>query len=399
MEFRVLKNEKEELDFFRMSRQAWEPEKNTYDDIDLEKEKYRFPLQWQYGVFSKNDLLSAAVVMPMDQMINDTWLKSGGIANVVTKPEYRNKGMSKKLLLSLFKQMYEDGTVFSTLYPFKTSFYEKLGYAMSEEGVIYQFEVEQIKDFEVKNRSFKEVYEITDDIKQVYNKVSSKYNLLVKRNDFQWKIKKMGNYRYVCYDENKKPVGYVLLRFLKNVPYQSLIVDRPKTISVYELFWLDKETKKAIFSFLKTYRDQRKYFTFKYPVGENIIDYLETPFIRGRILHTMAMSRIIDVKKVLESIQYPLDDFVLTIKVFDNQCEWNNKTFEINSTNKKTVVKETKVNNPDLEISINHLTQLVLGFKTTEELREMEFIKISYKKRIVFNKIFPKKDTFLRDFY
>ena len=77
----------------------------------------------------ENDVSVAGLMCkPIMQNVRGTIKSMCGVAEVVTKPEARRQGYSKKLMILALKKMKEQGQIFSTLYPFRESFYEKLGY-------------------------------------------------------------------------------------------------------------------------------------------------------------------------------------------------------------------------------------------------------------------------------
>jgi predicted acetyltransferase len=61
---------------------------------------------------------------------------AGGIWGVVTLPATRRKGYSRQVLASLLSAEKDSGKVFSNLYPFRESFYERLGYVTQPSPII-----------------------------------------------------------------------------------------------------------------------------------------------------------------------------------------------------------------------------------------------------------------------
>lgn len=53
----------------------------------------------------------------------------GGIAGITSLPEVRRKGIIRTILIHYFEFMFTNQVPVSSLYPFKESFYEKLGYS------------------------------------------------------------------------------------------------------------------------------------------------------------------------------------------------------------------------------------------------------------------------------
>lgn len=76
------------------------------------------------------DALPVATVAatPMIQQIRGVNFGMGGIFGVATYPEARRKGYIKQLLVQLMQIIREEHRPFATLYPFRESFYERLGF-------------------------------------------------------------------------------------------------------------------------------------------------------------------------------------------------------------------------------------------------------------------------------
>jgi predicted acetyltransferase len=55
-------------------------------------------------------------------------LPAYGLGSVCAFPEVRRNGLVRRLLKEHFHQAYEKGVAISGLYPFKDSFYQRLGY-------------------------------------------------------------------------------------------------------------------------------------------------------------------------------------------------------------------------------------------------------------------------------
>jgi hypothetical protein len=66
---------------------------------------------------------------PMTINVRGSVVPMGGVAGVSTMPAGRRKGHVRALMTQAFGHMREDGQPVSALYPFRESFYERLGYA------------------------------------------------------------------------------------------------------------------------------------------------------------------------------------------------------------------------------------------------------------------------------
>ena len=275
-----------------------------------------------------------------------------------------------------------------------------MGYKVVDEQIFYHFEISDIKYNET-DYHMKEVERINEDIIQVYNGGIKNYNYIAKRAEMQWKSFYKENFKFICYNKNQ-PVGYVILFFPKKTTEWLQDFQHPeKSIYVIEAFWLNYTAKQAIFNFLWTHRDQRKYIAGYFPVNENIIDLLITPRILDRKIASNSLLRIINVKTVLKNIKYPLHNFSILLHIHDKQCPWNNGFFNLNSKDGTVNVeyKEETINSVDIEIDISYLAQLLAGFRTVKELLEFGFISINHGKFEVLQNLFPKTNNYFNDFF
>jgi hypothetical protein len=82
-----------------------------------------------YVVEEGGTTLAAASAIPMRQHVRGLVFPMAGIAGVTTSPVSRRRGHIRALLRELLGEMRDTGRPVSVLYPFRTSFYERFGYA------------------------------------------------------------------------------------------------------------------------------------------------------------------------------------------------------------------------------------------------------------------------------
>lgn len=402
----IIRNIKDEerIPYQKLCRYAFGSSENNYEN--MEYPKLDDPLKELYGAFSKidNEMIAGSHSFEFNIKMRNKPFKVAGIAGVTTRPQDRNKGAIKLLFQKMYEDMKKDSIPVSILYPFKMSYYEKLGYSVVDENVLYQFEIENIKidkKSDLKN-NIKEVEEVTDDIKEVYKKASKKFDYIAVRNERLWNSKTKGNYKFVFYNENNIPEAYIIISYPKDNDKWGLLKNQFQTIVIWEIMWYTSEAKSALFHFLWTHRNQRKYVAGSFPVNEVVTDYLNNPRIELRSLRPNSMLRIIDLKYVLEKIDYPVKEFSFNIQVKDEQCNWNNGKFRFESTSGKIkVTKEESLEEKDVDLVIDilKLAQILAGYRTINELADMKYITIKEDKKASLNKLFPKTNNFFRDFF
>lgn len=397
MEIRKL-TEKDRLFYRKICRYAFSASENNYEKLDWPPDD--MPINRFYGAFDNDVLIAGSGIIPFEIKVRSKTFKMGGVDGVATKPEFRNRGVIREIFKQIYQDLYKNKIPISVLYPFKISYYEKLGYAVVNEEILYHFEISSIINRKT-NYFMKEVEEINEDIKHVYDEIINKYDYIAKRSEIQWKDLVKSNYKFICYDKDR-PVGYIFLHFpKKDTPWWEQLDHIENTIYIRETFWLNQSAKQTIFNFLWSHRDQRKYIAGAFPVNENIIGLLNNPRILAREIHPNSMLKIIDVKTILESLNYSISDFSISIRVHDKDCPWNNSNFLLTSDNKiiNVKVEENKEESIDLEIDIGHFAQLLVGFRTIDDLLEYDFVTINKKKLELIKKLFPLTSSNFSDFF
>ncbi|MBK6328077.1 MAG: GNAT family N-acetyltransferase [Chloroflexi bacterium] len=80
------------------------------------------------ALFAGDTAVSVAASTPMSQQVRGKIFNMGGIWGVATRPEARRQGYCRRVLTELLTAVRDSGCAFTTLYPFRESFYERLGY-------------------------------------------------------------------------------------------------------------------------------------------------------------------------------------------------------------------------------------------------------------------------------
>jgi len=403
MEIRQLTSEDREA-FAKLGRYAFDAVKNTYEDVVPEDYEKKYPhlkdMSQVYGNFDGKDLVSAGAFFSTAIVIRQKVLPMAGIWGVATKPTHRGKGLVKQILSYMLKEMYRSDILISTLYPFKFSFYEKYGWKLANENHRYHIETDKFIIRPV-NRTVREVYQL-DQIKEIYSRIISsyKYNYMTKRTDNEWRMKvnpKKPGYLFVCYDENEKPCGYLIERFLEHEPLRSEGINKAgETIYLSEIFWYDRKARQALFNFLKTHIDHRRYIVFS-SAEPNLLASLKEARIQANEVFPGSMARIVNLKKIIESFDFSIDaEFILHVK--DDICDWNNGNFSIKISNGQAILERSD-KDPEVTVDIGFLTQMTVGFTNASELYEAWNIDCSKDLLITLDQLFPKQNNFFRDFF
>ena len=81
-----------------------------------------------YALFENDEGVAIASCPLMTQNVRDKIYMMGGVAEVSTHPKARRKGYIRQLMGFIYEQLKDQGYPLSCLYPFRESFYQRLGY-------------------------------------------------------------------------------------------------------------------------------------------------------------------------------------------------------------------------------------------------------------------------------
>ena len=134
------------------------------------------------------------------------------IGGIATDPEYRRKGLAKKLFMMMDDEIVKkEDCPISYLHPFSFSYYRMFGYERVSDHKILEFPMTAL-DFVPR---FSDLIHCSDNsftpfLNEIYNKFAENRNIMFKR-DNNYKYPFDENRIYMSYDKENKPDGYIIL--------------------------------------------------------------------------------------------------------------------------------------------------------------------------------------------
>jgi predicted acetyltransferase len=77
-------------------------------------------------------IVGSLVLYPFQAWVRGTRVPLTGIGSVAVSPEHRRRGIGEAMLKAMLREMRQRGDAMSVLFPFRDSFYRKLGYGVIE---------------------------------------------------------------------------------------------------------------------------------------------------------------------------------------------------------------------------------------------------------------------------
>ncbi len=231
-------------------------------------------------------------------------LPTMGLAGVAVAPDFRRRGIGRRMCTQALHMAKERGDALSALFPFRTSFYRELGYVLGGELHRYRFQPAELAMYPGWDRVERAPDTGRDEARAVYARVAATSNGLIARTERMWSfLDKIGTYLYIHRNPRGTTSGYVVVRGRGGAPERS-------RLRVLELVAEDREAYLGLLGWLSVQRDQWGRITYDALPGERFHRRLAHPrtasssMTRGLWFHSAAilrgpMFRIIDLASVL----------------------------------------------------------------------------------------------------
>jgi len=314
-----------------------------------------------------------------------------GVANVATNPEARRKGYSRELMKKVFVNMKQDKQVFSTLYPFKESFYEKYGYisfpqirtAIISPKSLTSLFLMDLKG-EVERMSLKDGFDVYKDF--LLEMQSSTHGFSIVTPTELQRLKDESPYWLAIAKNQSKVVGLAMYK----------ITGFWKEIKVRDFYYSNSEGKYLLLKWFGMHADQVKEVHIPIMPHEFPETWLSDTFwgeyghIKSRDWVPSAMGRVVLVDQ-LSGLK--VGKGKITFKITDDFCKWNNNTYTFESKNGSLFVSKSLKH--DCQLTIQGLSAIIYGCYNLDDFHIKGWGEIPEKVEEKIRKLFPPKLPFL----
>lgn len=351
------------------------------------------------GAFDESGRLVAGLdLIPFDVWLDGTVAGMGGIGGVASSPEDRHSGNVRRLFEAVLNEMYEQGDVFSYLYPFSSDYYRKFGYETGMRLVRIKAPLEPCRALRQPGRAERfipgEGGSDPAPIVEIYNDFASQYNLCVDREGWRWHDLLEHDpvlsrrHAFIWNGEDGRPGAYVLF---KTHPDRDAV-----EMHVLEAAWRSREALLGLIGFMTGFTSNLKHVVWELPPGLNPeLLWPESKEIAAELVYP-GMNRVVNAQKALRLMRKPVGKGSVRISVKDDFLPGNTGVYKLDWENGEGGARRVKTASADLECSIHALAQLVTGYLPFEELRMRRDIVVNGKAEEL-EKLFVKKEIYLAD--
>jgi len=358
-----------------------------------------------YIIKEKGRMVSTINLIPATWSIDGVRLKVAEMGLVGTLPEYRGRGLIRKLVneyhRDVQKQEYDIAVIEGIPY-----FYRQFGYEYAipllEETKI---RIDQIPEFgtKIKIRSFAQ--SDVPKAKRLLEKSQTKYHVRSIRDEAIWKMQQRTNiasdpepFQSYAVEERGQLVAYFRMREMQ----------KEKQLLLTEITEVDHIEAQAVLGFLKKYGKQHKLEKLSANISyeEPFSHYMESIGAVKSIPTYAWQIRITDYLKIFWKLKP-----VLEHRLADSMYRRLTETLDFNfrELTIQVIVKDGRIT--DIKkidkskwspIGLNPLAfiQLVTGYKNRQQLEEaVPDVRIALSYRYLIDILFPKMSSFIHSAY
>jgi predicted acetyltransferase len=332
---------------------------------------------------------SIAVSTAMTQNMRGTLYPASGIWGVSTLPSARRNGYCRQTIASLLSAERDSGKAFSNLYPFRESFYERLGYVsfpltkiakLTPAALAPLLKMEMGGEIELK---------LIGDAYDTYRE----YLAEMQGHTHGMAFFDVGD-RVVA---NRNTLWVALAKF--NGKIEGLMLYRIMGEEVtkynfvaYRFYYQTSRARYLLLNWIARHVDQADRAEIWLLANEYPEIWLADIQVKTESAVRASMSRVLDVEKIGGM---NVGEGSFAAQVIDPLCPWNEGVWMFESSGRKLVV--SKSSQADCEVSIQGLTALIVGTHDPQDFSLRGWGNPEPVLQVVLRNMFPKAIPFLHE--
>lgn len=387
-----------------MLRYAFQPESGPFD-----------PERWggptppdrpgeRRGLFDGDELLTVCRHYFWGSSVRGRDLTLAGLSAVATPPENRRRGLVRRLCRESLAEYHDRDVPLAALWPFAHGFYARLGWATCNRYATIECPPTSLsfaRDAVGGEGRFRQLD--PDEgaaMADVLGACDAGHDLAIERPEGWWGTRvfhSWGTDPYVYgWERDGELRGYVVYT-VESGEGGGVGMDDSRLLDVTELAATDHEAYLACLGFLADHDSQVGRVRLYGPPDAPLLDLVDDPGDSDVRLHAGPMVRAVSVPAALESVGYPADveaEFVLGVE--DSLSAWNDGAFRVRASGGEATVEPTEAD-PDAEVGVGPLSQLLVGYRTAASLSETGELSGEPDAIDAVDRLFPPRDPFLRE--
>ncbi|MHA2168665.1 MAG: GNAT family N-acetyltransferase [Candidatus Kariarchaeaceae archaeon] len=358
---------------------------------ELEKnKKFRKYNKENYNVILYEDgrPQATATAVPMTMNVRGVVFNMSGIAGVASYPEARRRGYVRQLMQHTFDIMKELNQTISCLYPFRESFYARLGYVTFPHA-----QVAEVAPANLKNLLKKDMHgtverflisEKLDEFRSFVKAMVTQKHGYCKFTDLQMgRLVERPSWLAIASTEGQN-VGMLLYR----------ITGFEGTLEISKFYYKNSLGKYLLLQWLGKHVDQVSKITLPLPPNE----YMENWDLDLKVKKTSrkwvpsAMGRVVLIEGLAGM---DVGKGQVTLEITDDNCPWNCGIWEFKAIDGKLTI--SKAESSEGTLTIMGLSAIIFGSHQLSDFSYLEMGELTEKVRKKIEDLFPTLIPYLNE--
>ena len=346
-----------------------------------------------YAVFEGDKGLAITACPQFTQNVRGKIYRMGGFADVSTHPAARRKGYSRMLLRHALRELRKEGNVLSCLYPFRESFYERLGYVTFPQSRQAIFKPEVIAPLLKKDLNGEVSLSLMGECYEIYHEYTTlmqpKTHGMALFTDFEGQHEAAQSNRYWLALAKVKDEIVGLMMY--NFQGEEMMDYNLRAVRFY---YRTSSGKYLLLAWLARHIDQASKLTLWLPAYEQPNTWFADMFPKLKPVFVAPMGRVIDVSG-LSGMRTGKGHFAA--RIYDENCPWNNEIWDFNGDPGHLEVKPGK--KEDFSLTIQGLSALIYGINDPSDFVIRGWGDPPEKFQDLLRNMFPSKIPYLHEYY
>jgi predicted acetyltransferase len=344
-----------------------------------------------YGVFDDNKPASVSVSTPMTQNIRGKLFPVAGVWGVSTFPSARRQGYCRQTMAAVLATDRDAGKVFSNLYPFRESFYERLGYVAFPLTKIARFTTNNLARLLKMDLQGVIKLQMTDEAYETYRSYLTGMRLQKHGMAFF----DFGNLA----DFSRRPSWAALAEFEGRIEgimlYRILGEEVSKfNLTVPRFYYQTSRARYLMLNWIARHVDQAENVEIWLTQDEFPETWLADTQMKIESSIRPAMCRVLDVGG-MGGMEVGEGSF--SARITDSLCPWNEGIWRFASSGGRLDV--SAVEKADCELSIQGLMALVAGTHDPEDLIYRSWGDPDGTIQTVLRRMFPRMSPYMHEYF
>jgi predicted acetyltransferase len=316
-----------------------------------------------------------------------------GFADVSTHPEARRKGYSRALIRHVFEQMRQEGDVLSSLYPFRESFYERLGYVtfpQSRQAIfnpavlapLLEQELEGEVSLSLIGEGFETYLAYT---RQMQPQI---HGMALFSDEESQRQAAQANRSWLALAKVRGEVEGLMVYSLRGEEMMNY------DLRAVRFYYRSSRAKYLLLAWLARHIDQAGRVALWLPAYEQPNTWMADMRPKLEPVFVAPMGRVLDVSG-LGGMQ--TGEGAFSARIVDDDCPWNSGSWTFNGESGELAVGPGK--DPAFTLTIQGLSALVYGVSDPADFYLRSWGDPPEQMQVLLRRMFPQKLPYLHEYY